>query len=75
MRMDNLQAAMEEAQRFLDRGNELLRLVKNDREMPGYIGGHPKQQGAVKRASMDLSRALADLRNPNHVPTNSKTTA
>lgn len=28
----------------------------------GYYYGHPKLTGAVRRASMDVTRALADLR-------------
>lgn len=29
---------------------------------PEYFGNLPKEQGAVRRASLDLTRALADLR-------------
>lgn len=29
-----------------------------------YYFNHPKEQGAVRRVSMDLTRALADMRKP-----------
>lgn len=56
---------MQEAQWFIDRGNDLLRVSKSDKEMGENLYGYPRQSGAVNRASLDLSRALADLRNPN----------
>lgn len=44
-----------EAKRF-------LRRVKEYRDAIKEPGTHPRQNAAVKRASMDLSRALADVR-------------
>lgn len=49
-----------EAKRFLDRC-EAYREAAGNRI--GY-SDHPRESGAVKRASMDLTRALADLRKP-----------
>jgi hypothetical protein len=51
-----LKTAEEEAKRFLQRIKELRDIEKK------WDGFHPRQMGAVKRASMDLTRALADLR-------------
>mgnify|MGYP003440000088 FL=1 len=58
-----LATAVAEAKRFIERAKALP-------EPTAYqSGGHtfmndnfPKEQGAIKRASMDLTRALADLR-------------
>lgn len=52
-------AAELEAHRFLKRLVEIRKARDND---PG--GTHPKECGALRRASMDLTRALADLRRP-----------
>ena len=52
-----LNTAVKEAERFLARARDL--------ESRGHRGGYYDQQvqtAAVKRASMDLTRALADLR-------------
>lgn len=52
-----LSAAVKEAKRFLERAERL--------ENRGHRGGHYDQQvdtAAVRRASLDLTRALADLR-------------
>lgn len=65
MRTTERKKAIEEAQDFIEKAEKLLKAAKGDSEMPNYIGGYPKQQGFVRRSSLDLSRALADLRNPN----------
>ena len=67
MHTAELKAAIIEAERFIQRGRALLGAVAADPVMKvsgasHYIGVHPKEQGAVSRASMDLTRALADLR-------------
>lgn len=59
MNRSNLHKAMYEAERFLDKANEL----DNEVECTTYYTGSALS-GAVKRASMDLTRALADLRKP-----------
>lgn len=51
-RVDEAEA---EARRFLKRVAEWRKALKEP-------GTHPRETGAMKRASMDLSRALADLR-------------
>lgn len=51
-------AAVQEARRFLDRADTLLAATdENSRSW-----NNPKERGALRRASMDLTRALADLR-------------
>ncbi len=60
MKAETLKAAEAEAKRFLARCAE-YRKAAGDRI--GYWD-HPRESGAVKRASMDLTRALADLRKP-----------
>lgn len=67
MNRDKLKTAMEEAERFLKRCRELPEPCPYENE---HMKGHmydffPKEQGAIKRASMDLTRALADLRKAN----------
>lgn len=59
-----LQAAIDEAERFLERARalELAASVQITDEPDGVIWNQPKYSGAVRRASMDLTRSLADLR-------------
>jgi hypothetical protein len=57
-----IQAAISEARRFIERCDALIAAVDADRgaDNKWYWGG--KHNAAVKRASMDLSRALVELR-------------
>jgi hypothetical protein len=63
MNRAKLATAIEEAKRFIARAESLP-------EPEPYTSGDytfmhnyfPREQGAIKRASMDLTRALADLR-------------
>lgn len=61
-----LKTAIEEAERFLKRAKSLPKPVTRmycDGSGRTYQDGNfPKEQGAIRRASMDLTRALADLR-------------
>lgn len=52
--------AISEADRFLKSAKIALKEIKKDEH---YYGG--KYTASAKRASMDLSRALSDLRNSN----------
>ena len=61
MTNDNLEAAITEAQRFLQRAKELR---QERRDEPYYSLVGTRASGACRRASMDLTRALADLRKP-----------
>jgi len=58
MTVTKLVAAMAEAERFL----RLARELKKDGEKYGEYFHGCKRSGAVRRASMDLTRALAELR-------------
>ncbi len=60
MNKANLETAMYEARRFLQKATELYELKIHS----GQYYYASKESGAVKRASMDLTRALADLRKP-----------
>lgn len=68
MKLKNLDAAIAEADRFIRkaealRDSHLTETNKGQRKgAPEYIGGS-KLSGASRRASMDLTRALAALRN------------
>ena len=59
----------EEIDRYLVRERELAALEaedKADMQKTGrrYSQSFPREHGALRRASMDLTRALADLRRP-----------
>ena len=58
MNKSKLHKAMFEARRFYEKAKELDKVWKDS-----YLTG-TALTGAVKRASMDLTRALADLRKP-----------
>jgi hypothetical protein len=62
MRLETLNAAIYEAERFLERARTLQRLAPPDRP---WLFDHRKASGAVRRASMDLTRALTELRSPD----------
>lgn len=61
MNHKTLQAAVEKAEAFID----AARAVRIEKSAYGgdylYLNG-PRETGAAKRASMDLTRALADMR-------------
>ena len=57
MRADRIKEVRVEIERFLSRLKELELAKQNN---PGW--GTPAESGAVRRASMDLTRALAKLR-------------
>lgn len=61
---DKISRARHEADRFMDRCEELIERHENDSRFRAMLelGGASKEMGAVKRASMDLSRALTELR-------------
>lgn len=64
MNKEKIARAKNEAIRFLNRVAEWEGAQGKTWEYQGqaYYHDTPKQNGAVKRASMDLTRALADLR-------------
>ena len=66
MTRDQLAVAVAEAERFIERAKALP--APESRRLPGSdtpyldLGFPPKDGGAIRRASLDLTRALADLR-------------
>lgn len=68
MNRDKLAVAVAEAKRFIERAKALPKPTSY--EVPGSAynpfthDNFPREQGAIRRASMDLTRALADLRRP-----------
>jgi hypothetical protein len=61
MNRGTLGSAIEEARRFLRLAKALEADAGKDEF---YFGTASKKTGAVKRASMDLTRALSNLRRP-----------
>lgn len=61
-----VRAAKAEALRFIERCDALIDACAKDnaRDPRWATWGHPKEQGAVRRASMDLTRSLAEMRRP-----------
>ena len=63
MRLMDVEEAVAEAKRFIKKANALLN--NNDKVMmPADRFWGSKNSAAVKRASMDLTRALAEMRKP-----------
>lgn len=62
MNRDKLAAAVSEARRFIERAEALPAPQFADGDYKYVMDNYPKEQGAIRRASMDLTRALADLR-------------
>lgn len=65
MDREKIKIAVAEAERFIERAKAL------PEPTPYQVNGHtftndyfPRESGAVRRASMDLTRALADMRRP-----------
>jgi len=65
MRKENITSAKAEAKRFLARVSEWEN-AQGTYEAHGHtFDNHtPKQCGSLRRASMDLTRALAEMRKP-----------
>jgi hypothetical protein len=67
MKIQHLNEAIEEAERFLARAKAAKQAHANysdepDAELGAWLTHNPRENGAVRRASMDLTRALAQLR-------------
>ncbi len=60
MKIGKVNKSILEAKRFLASANVLIALL-NDHDYEANICGS-KESGAARRASMDLTRALADMR-------------
>lgn len=66
MTQNDIKAAVSEAKRFIARADEVLALMQTYQERKGGnapdSGYWPMQSGALKRASLDLTRSLAKMR-------------
>ena len=66
MTKHDIEAALAEAKRFEARADEMLRRMKEYEAEKGNkspeSGWWPMESGALKRASLDLTRALAKMR-------------
>jgi hypothetical protein len=60
MNIDKLKRAMSEAKRFQDAAKAYIKRADNDK----FAEYGCAESGAAKRASMDLTRALAEMRKP-----------
>lgn len=66
MRKETFDLAVSEAKRFLEASTQIKYVKKTASWGTYYAGEHgPKQTGAIRRASMDLTRALAEMRKTN----------
>lgn len=75
MNIEKIDSAIAEAQRFISTAKRLkgAKQTRHEQYKGTPWGEHstvdnahcPREQGALRRASMDLTRALADLRKPN----------
>ena len=59
--IEKYDVTIDEAYEFIRRA-AIARCAELNSKESWYL--HPKETGAVKRASMDLTRALAEFRNP-----------
>lgn len=64
MNREGIRVAIKEAERFLNTATDFEKLVHSQRN-DTYSSSNPKESGAVRRASMDLTRALANMRKAN----------
>jgi len=66
MQNGNIDRAIAEAKRFLERAKELKVAVRDpdDGKFLKTYPSAPKEHGALRRASLDLTRALAEMRRP-----------
>lgn len=66
MTKHDIEAALTEVKRFEERASEMLRLMQEYEAEKGNnapeSGYWPMESGALKRASLDLTRSLAKMR-------------
>ena len=63
MNIRKLEKAIDEAKRFIERA-EALKFKFIEDPLSQFVCGLPKERGACRRASMELTRSLSELRNP-----------
>lgn len=62
MQRNKVKAAIMEATRFIGKATELLRM--HESPTVHRSGTFPRESGATRRASLDLTRSLAEMRKP-----------
>lgn len=63
MNRDTIAKAVAEARRFIEKAEALPEPRKYEVNGRQHTDDHhPREQGAIRRASMDLTRSLADMR-------------
>lgn len=66
MDREKLKLAITEAERFIARAKALPKPVPYESHGHNFTQDYfPRESGAIRRSSMDLTRALADLRKPS----------
>jgi len=60
MKIEKLQIAIDESRRFIRKAEAARKRLKEDNKYGGFSGS--KETAAAKRASLDLTRALSDMR-------------
>lgn len=60
---DKIRAAIKESQRFIVAAVKALKRHKSEKNY-GYKASSTKEDAACRRSSMDLTRALAEMRKP-----------
>ena len=66
MNREKLEIAVAEARRFIARAEALPEPTAYEHNGDIFCRDNfPRESGAIRRASMDLTRALADLRRPS----------
>jgi hypothetical protein len=60
MKINKIKQAKEEALRFLDRADKVIKGEKKD---PHFLTNSSKAAASLKRQSLELSNSLSDMRN------------
>lgn len=67
MRRNRVEKVFVEMQRLSAAITALHDVAKSEKGQPDFYSYFPRETGAVRRASMDLTRALADMRKSGYV--------
>ena len=63
MNLKTVTSAMSAARAFLEKAEDWQHETNEQKKRGVYVNA-PKQSGAVRRSSMELTRALAEMRKP-----------
>lgn len=65
MNRQKIEDSIEEAHKFIERANTVLRDIIGKKDDVLSYGGGNKNSGALRRQSLELTNSLANLRKPN----------